>query len=178
MGKQGKQKHRTSYGQSKFKLLVAAMGLLQIKFSSRHNAMWGLADAAHLVVAMCEHSKCANETVQNRLYLKMEGAKVAVPTSAWLLGKLKSMKPYTMRKRCDAMLHCTAVEAVSTQLRALRRSRRAAVVAIDETKMPRYDKNPDMKHLVKSKHDRGTVNLGVHDVQADIQGRPRRAYGL
>ena len=87
--------------------------------------MWGLADAAHLVVAMCEHSKCANETVQKRLYLKMESARVAVPTSAWLLGKLKSMRPFTMEKRCDAMLHYTAAEAVGRQLCSLQRSHKA-----------------------------------------------------
>ena len=95
----------------------------------------GRADAAHLVVAMCEHPKCADDAVQERLYLKLEGARVAVPTSAWPLKKLESIRPSMMRKRCNAVLDGTAVDTVSIQLRILRGSNRAAVVAIDEAKI-------------------------------------------
>ncbi len=107
----------------------------------------------------CAHCMCKH-TVQKLALLASEGAgAVAVPGSAWLLGKLGSTGLSAMEKRCDAMLHYTAAEAVDRQLHALKRSHRAPVLAIDETKMPRYDKNPDMRYLAKSKYDRGTSNF-------------------
>ena len=155
---QTQQKHHTRYGEAGFKFLVTAVGMLKIKFSSRHNAMWGLEDASRLIASMSERSACAHYTAQKLALLASEGAGAAVPSSAWLLAKLGHARLSTMEKRCDAMLHYTAAEAVGRQLCSLQRSHKAPVLAIDETKLPRYDKKTDIKHLVKSKRDRGTIN--------------------
>jgi len=141
--------------------LLDAVKLLELDFSAGRNAMWGPDDAAYLLAAMSESSTCANQTVKRLRHTAPddETEAAAVPSSAWLLGKLRSPGPDKMRIRCDAMLRYSATKAVGVSVAVLYRAGMAPVLAIDEHKIHRYDGKPDMAHLVKSKRDRGTVNF-------------------
>jgi len=67
-----------------------------------------------------------------------------------------------MRVRCDAMLYYSTTKAVGASVAVLYREGMVPVLAIDEHKIHRYDGRPDMKHLVKSKHDKGTINFAEY----------------
>ena len=68
-----------------------------------------------------------------------------------------------VEEKCDAMLHSTVADAVATELDLLQKKGRPAILAIDGTKIPRHDENPDMNHLTNSKRDSGTTVFEEHE---------------
>ena len=61
------------------------------------------------------------------------------------------------------MLRSTVADAVTTELDLLQKEGRPAILAIDGTKIPRHDENPDMNHLTNSKRDSGTTVFEEHE---------------
>ncbi len=53
---QQQQRLRTGYGKAGFRSLVTAIDMLGIRYSTRHNAMWGVEDASDLIASMSERS--------------------------------------------------------------------------------------------------------------------------
>jgi len=67
-----------------------------------------------------------------------------------------------MEDRCNAMLDHTVTKPAALAVGMLRRAGKAPILAIDEHKIPRYDKNPDMKYLKNSKYEKGTFTFEVY----------------
>ena len=65
------------------------------------------------------------------------------PGADWLLGKLGQIRYKTMHKKADRILDRTVRDSIKGGLIG-----RNPIVAIDKTKIPRYDRKPDMTHNV------------------------------
>ena len=61
------------------------------------------------------------------------------------------------------MLRSTVADAVTTELDLLQKEGRPAILAMDGTKIPRHDENPDMNYLINSKSDSGTTVFEEHE---------------
>ena len=144
--------------------LVTAVYRLRMEFSERYNAIWNIEDAVRMLVAMAEASLCANQTAEKYAgrTLSNRAKKVAIPSPQWLLGKLGSINLSEMIERCDSMLRYAAEEAAEYAAAMFQKNGEPAVIAMDETKIPRYDKKSNRKHLKKSKGEKGTVHFEVY----------------
>ena len=142
-----------------FASLVSAVSFLRMAISKRYNAKWDIEDAVRMLVAMAESSMCANQTAEKFAgpTRKSKAKKIAVPSPAWLLGMLGKIEFLEMMERCNAMLRCTAEEAAEYAAAMFQKSGMPAVIAMDETEIPRYDKNKDPRYLKHSKGKKGTT---------------------
>ena len=60
---------------------------------------------------------------------------------------VRSVNLSEAEEKCDAMLRSAAADTVAYQIGLLQKEGRPAVIAMDGTKMPMHDGDPDMKHL-------------------------------
>ena len=77
--------HRVRTVDKTFKMLPSLMNKIGIKFSKRHNAMYGMQDMVRFWVEMHKSGRCASGTSQA---LASNDDNGRVPTSAWVLGKM------------------------------------------------------------------------------------------
>ena len=123
-----------------FQRSVLTMGM---KFSDSYNSVHGISSATVLLATMCREGMCAEQASE---ILGASGA--ASPGSDWLLGKLGHVGYDGMHARARRALRRTARDALGGGM-----IMRHPLVAIDKTKINRYDRNPDMTHLIKTKGD-------------------------
>lgn len=118
-------------------------------FGSRHNAKYGMPEMAGMLVTMAKQRGYANSAYQHG------PPGVDMPSGDWLLKKIRNVDLDCMSAACGQMI---SGSARTNTLRLERRngSCRTCVAAIDKHKIPHHDKNPDMRHLVYSKHEYGT----------------------
>ena len=123
-----------------------------MEFSSKHNAIHSSDSAAALLATMCKHGMCAEQA--SEMLRAAEDEKVgegrSSPGSDWLLGKLGAISYDDMYRNTCRILRKTVTDAMQKGL-----IDKSPIVAIDKTMISRYDKNPDMTHLIKCK-GRGT----------------------
>ena len=132
---------------------------LNIRFSNWYNAKYGCADLFAHLTAMCKGGASAEGQYRESL----EDPKAhSLPSGRWTLGMIRSIPPDQMLVRCTNMIRST-----------VRKMKKRGMldgnlhISIDKHLIPRYDKNPDMTNLVKSKHNDGTCNF---DCLAVVQG--------
>ena len=146
--KKGLQDHDMYPGSRAFGLLYNALNCLEMEFSTKHNAKWGLKAVTSMSGTMSIHSICANQAseILNDRPIK----KIAAPTGQWFLSKVESVDQSEVEEKCNAMLRSTVTAAVATEIDLLQKEGRPAILAMDGTKIPRHDENPDMNYLINS----------------------------
>ena len=159
--KKGLQDHDMYPGSRAFGLLYNALDCLEMEFSTKHNAKWGLKAVTSMSGTMSIHSICANQASEmlNDKPIK----KMAAPTGQWFLSKVQSVDQSEVEEKCNAMLRSTVTDAVATEIDLLQKEGRPAILAMDGTKIPRHDENPDMNYLINSRSDSGTTVFEEHE---------------
>jgi len=122
-------------------MFQAAVSAIGMGFSGRRNALYGEKDAAALLAAMCREGMCAEQA--SEILREQSGS---CPGADWLLGKLGRVQYGTMHKKADRILRRTVRDSIGRGL-----VEPHPLIAIDKTKIARYDKKPDMVHLIKYK---------------------------
>jgi len=140
---------------------VSAIGM---RFSDRSNAMYKETDAVSLLATMCKEGMCAEQA--SEMLREQSGSG---PGADWLLGKLGGMQYGTMHRRADRILRRTASDSIRHGL-----VERHPLVAIDKTKIARYDKKPDMTRLIKYK-GQGTSTAEAY-ITARTVGCPNQTH--
>jgi len=136
-------------------MFPAAVSATGMGFSGRRNALYDETDAAALLAVMCKEGMCAEQA--SEMLREQSGGG---PGADWLLGKLGRVQYGTMHRRADRILRRTASDSIKHGL-----VERFPLVAIDKTKIARYDKKPDMVHLIKYK------GQGTNTAEAYITAR-------
>ena len=136
-----KQSLQIQSAESAFKLIGPMLvSLLQIKFSERHNALYGKADFFGRLFNMCRHAEYA-ETARSS---DPDGG-TGVPTGRWVRDKIRPIRYDHMLKRC--------LRVVDRTVRRMRRHgmfRTPVDVAIDKHLVCRYDKFDKIVNTIKS----------------------------
>ena len=130
-----------------------AMGSLffscvRIKFSGRHNAMYGRKDPSRHLVAMRGKHVYAEGSSHTE---DVDRSSPPLPSGRWTLGKIRSILEDAMLAGCTQM--------IARSVRRLKRHgllREPVDIAIDFHDICRYDKNPDMKFMRHPEHKNGT----------------------
>ena len=146
---------------------------LNIGFSNWCNTQYGCADLFAHLTAMC---RCGASAEGQYRESRKDPKAHCLPSGRWTLGMIRSIPPDQMLVRCTNMIRFT-----------VRRMKKHGMldgnlhISIDKHLMPRYDENPDMTNLVKSKHNDGTCTFdclavvqGVVDGARAVSGRPAR----
>ena len=132
---------------------------LNIGFSNWCNTQYGCADLFAHLTAMC---RCGASAEGQYRESRKDPKAHCLPSGRWTLGMIRSIPPDQMLVRCTNMIRFT-----------VRRMKKHGMldgnlhISIDKHLMPRYDENPDMTNLVKSKHNDGTCTF---DCLAVVQG--------
>ncbi len=127
------------YGHRERKMFQNAVSAVGMKFSDRHNAIYDETDAAALLATMSKERMCAEQAAEI-----LRDSAGRSPGADWLLGKLGQVDYETMHKRADKILRRTVTDSIKGGLIG-----KSPIIAIDKTKIPRYDHNPDMTHKIK-----------------------------
>jgi len=143
------------YGSRGFKMFHGAVSATGMRFSDGPNALYDITDAASLLATMCKEGMCAEQASDI-----LRGQTGSCPGADWLLGKLGRVPYDTMHKKADRILRRTVKDSIRHGL-----VERFPLIAIDKTKIARYDKNPDMVHLIKYK------GQGTNTAEAYITAR-------
>ena len=140
------------YMENVFKIMSSLfLSNLKMEFSDRHNALYGYGDFLARLVDMCKNCQYA-ETAYNSRFIKDEKVKCKrIPSGAWVLGKIKSVRYDYMLIRCLKMADRTVM-----MMRRRGMLRTPVDVAIDKHLIPRYDKICDMLNILNSKYKNGT----------------------
>ncbi len=156
------QTHQQNQDIRGFKIFQSALQHLNLAFGTRHNTLYCLRDAAHMLLVMASSNGYANGARD------LGSPGIRMPSGSWLLKKLRIIKQDKMNRFCDQMMHDT----VNTACRSMRRriSNETAVAAIDKHKIPHHDKNPDLKHLIQSKYESGTYRFESYMTSKIVQG--------
>ena len=145
-----KQSLQIQSAESGFKLIGPMLvSLLQIKFSERHNSLYGSADFFGRLFNMCRHAEYA-ETARSS---DPDGG-AGVPTGRWVRDKIRDIRYDHMLKRCQ--------KVVDRTVRRMRRHgmfRTPVDVAIDKHLVGRYDKFSRIVNTIKSKYKNGTCDF-------------------
>ena len=128
-------------GRQEFNSFHKAVLTIGMGFSDRYNSMHSITSAAVLLATMCKNGMCA-EQASDLLHVKGTNS----PGSDWLLAKLDAIKYDTMHENARHALRRTVRDAMNNGI-----LQQHELVAIDKTKIYRYDKNPNMKYLIKTK---------------------------
>lgn len=136
---------RGQLGRLEFNSFRRSVLTIGMEFSDSYNSVYGVSSATALLATMCREGMCAEQASE---ILNASGA--ASPGSDWLLGKLGHVEYDDMHARAGRALRRTAKDALGGGM-----IMRHPLVAIDKTRIERYDKDPDMTHLIKTK-GRGT----------------------
>jgi len=145
-------------------MFQAAVSAIGMGFSGRRNALYDETDAAALLATMCKEGMCAEQA--SEMLREQSGGG---PGADWLLGKMGRMPYDTMHKKADRILHRTASDSIRHGL-----VERFPLVAIDKTKIARYDKKPDMVHLIKYKG--GSTSTAEAYITARTVGCPNQTH--
>ena len=112
-------------GSRAYESLYNAVDLLGMKFSTKHNAKWGLKDAARMISTMSVYSICAHQMAEMLDAKPIK--KRAAPVSQWFLSMVQSVNLSEVEEKCDAVLHSTVADAVTNALDLLQKEGRPAV---------------------------------------------------
>ncbi len=143
------QTHQPNQDIREFKIFQSALQRLSLAFGTRHNTLYCLKDAAHMLLLVMASS---NGYANSARDLGSPG--ICMQSGSWLLKKLRIIKQDKMSCFCDQMMHDT----VNAACRSMRRriSNETTVAAIDKHKIPHHDRNPDLRYLIQSKYESGT----------------------
>lgn len=159
MSNQPDQTSNSRTRRREIKSLHRAVKTVGLPLSRRHNARYGTSDAVNMLVTMCDGGISAEEAAQ-----KLNARRTAAPSADWLLGLAGRIDYADMHKSADAALRQNVRAAIAGGMIS-----ELPTVAIDKTIIARYDKNPNMSHLIKYP-GRGT-NTGEAYMTAKIVGQ-------
>ena len=143
------QTRRDDSAESAYKVMgLLFFSCIGIKFSDKHNAMYGQKDLfRHLVAMRGKHGYAVGSShVED-----VDKSGKPLPSGRWTLGKIRSIPE-------DVMLACCS-RMIARSVKRLRRHgllRGPVDIAIDFHDVCRYDEDPDMKFMRYSKHKNGT----------------------
>lgn len=141
---------QTQSAESAFKIISPILfTLLQIKFSSRYNALYKPIDFFERLFSMCRNTEYAESANSSN-----PDDKTNIPTGKWVLDKIRPIRYDHMLKRCQAITDRT--------VRKMRRHgmlREPVDIAIDKHLVCRYDKFRKIVNTIKSKSKKGTHNF-------------------
>ena len=157
------QTHQQNQNIMGFKIFQSALQRLNLAFGTRHNTLYCLRDAAHMLLVMASSNGYANSARD------LGSPGIRMPSGSWLLKKLRIIKPDKMNRFCDQMMHDT-VNAVCRDMRRRGGNNETTVAAIDKHKIPHHDKNPDLRHLIQSKYESGTYRFESYMTSKIVQG--------
>ena len=80
--------------------------------------------------------------------------RINIPHGDWLVPKINSINYNDMVRHAEMITDTVDVHSMKMDRR--NGNTQTRVIAIDKHKIPHYDKEPDMTHLVYSEHDAGT----------------------
>ena len=135
------KKTRGDLGREEFNLFHNVILALKMRFSDKPNSSYDASSATILLANMCRDGLCAEQASE---ILNASGIKA--PGSDWLLGKLGDKEYDDMYSNVKNALRKTIRHASNAGI-----DLQNTLVAIDKTKIDRYDKNPCMKYLIKHK---------------------------
>ena len=143
------QTRRDDSAESAYKAMGSLFfSCIRIKFSGRHNAMYGRKDLfRHLVAMRGKHGYAEGSSHAE----DVDRSSPPLPSGRWTLGKIRSIPEDAMLVRCTHM--------IARSVRRLKRHgllREPVDIAIDFHDICRYDKDPNMKFMRHSKHKNGT----------------------
>lgn len=151
----------TKLNLAEFKVFQSILGYLQLDFGTRHNTEYGIQDFVNELLVMAKGRGCANSAYQH-------GAPgVKIPSGSWWRKKITHSVAH-MEQICDKMLIDTT--EINKFKQKLRDTKQQGVIAIDKHKIPRYDKKPNMKHLIYSKFERGTKTFEAYITSKIVAG--------
>ena len=146
-----------------FKIFQSALSRLHIPFGTGHNTQYGLQDMANMLQVMSVHGAAANSAHQ------YAPPRINIPHGDWLVQKINSINYNDMVRHAEKMITDT-VDVHSMKMDRRNGNTQTRVIAIDKHKIPHYDKEPDMTHLVYSEHDAGTYVFETHMTAKIVSG--------
>jgi len=111
--------------------------------------MYGMPEMASMLPAMAGHRGFANSAHEHARHDER------IPGGSWALGKLRQIRHGKMEDACGEMIR-GSVRTAGLIPERRNGACREVVRAVDKHKIPRYDKKPDMRHMIFSKHECGT----------------------
>ena len=79
-----------------FEVLYETLKCAKLPLSTEHNAVYGLEDAALVLLYMCKNATTANRAVTELGITFRDDRSVSIPTAQWLLGMIGAMDPDKM----------------------------------------------------------------------------------
>ena len=134
------------------KLGLELLGGLQVGFSSRPNAAYGLKEMYEMLLAMC----CGGEmgTAEGQYEDSLLPGRLPLPSRSWLFKRVGVMRYDHMLRRCRVMVRRTVLHAKRRGM-----LRHPVDVAIDEHDIPLHEKCKKMIYAVFSKGKKGTIRF-------------------
>ncbi len=158
------QTHQQNQDIRGLKIFQSALRRLNLAFGTRHNTLYGLGDAAHMLLLVMASS---NGYANGARDLGSPG--IRMPSGSWLLKKLRITRPDKMNRFCDQMIHDTA-NAACRDMRRRGGNSETTAAAIDKHRIPHHDKNPDLRRLIQSKYESGTYRFESYMTSKIVQG--------
>lgn len=132
---------------------ASLLGELGIKFSTRHNAKYGLPDMYRMLLSMCCGSK-ESATAEGQYRTSKIHGNMRLPSRSWMLNHIRTVRHDFMLTRCQKMIRRSVKRAKRHGM-----LRQSIDVAIDEHDIPFHAKFMKMVYAVFSKGKKGTIRF-------------------